>query len=49
MPIYATIGGGFGYWLEGVGHRNDRLLLERKEMLLQKRRRLEASQDTAEA
>ena len=42
LPIYATVGGTFGYWLEGMGQRQDRLLLERKEMLLEKRRRLVA-------
>jgi hypothetical protein len=38
-PLYATVGGGFGYWLQGVELRQEKLLKERKEMLLEKRRR----------
>jgi hypothetical protein len=38
-PVYAAIGGGIGYWLEGVGIRHDKMLQERKESLLEKRRR----------
>lgn len=37
--VYATIGGGIGYWLEGVGERQKKLLADRKEVLLEKRRR----------
>jgi hypothetical protein len=47
LPIYATIGGSFGYWLEGVGYRQDRILLERKELLLKKRWRLEAAESSS--
>jgi hypothetical protein len=38
-PLYAAVGGGFGYWLQGAGDRHDSMLQERKEMLLEKRRR----------
>ena len=37
--VYATVGGGFGYWLQGVELRQDKILKERKELLLEKRRR----------
>ncbi|KAF2664297.1 hypothetical protein BT63DRAFT_460602 [Microthyrium microscopicum] len=40
-PLYASVGASFGYWLEGVSKRQDRILLERKEQLLEKRRRLQ--------
>ena len=38
-PLFATIGGSFGYWLEGVESRQLKMLGERKEILLEKRRR----------
>lgn len=38
-PIYATIGGSFGYWLQGVESRQMKLLSERRDILLEKRRR----------
>ena len=38
-PLFATVGGSFGYWLEGVESRQLKMLAERKEMLLEKRRR----------
>lgn len=38
-PFYAAVGGSFGYWLQGVSERQDRLLQERKYQLLEKRRR----------
>jgi hypothetical protein len=45
-PLYATIGGGFGYWLQGVSERQNKLLEDRKETLLEKRRR-RAERDAA--
>ena len=38
-PLYAAVGGSFGYWLQGASDRHDAMLQERKEMLLEKRRR----------
>ncbi|KAF2425731.1 hypothetical protein EJ08DRAFT_617111 [Tothia fuscella] len=38
-PLYATIGGSFGYWLQGVERAQMKLLADRKEKLLAKRRR----------
>jgi hypothetical protein len=38
-PLYATIGGGVGYWLEGVQWRQDKVMAQKKELLLEKRRR----------
>ncbi|KAL1953272.1 hypothetical protein VTO42DRAFT_3334 [Malbranchea cinnamomea] len=38
-PLFATVGGSFGYWLEGVESRQLKMLAERKEMLLEKRKR----------
>lgn len=46
-PLFATIGGSFGYWLEGVESRQLKMLGERKEMLLEKRRR-RAERETKE-
>jgi hypothetical protein len=38
-PLYASIGGGFGYWLEGLTYRQKKFLAEQKEELLAKRAR----------
>lgn len=38
-PVFAAVGGSFGYWLQGVSERQDQLLQERKYSLLEKRRR----------
>ncbi|KAK2745259.1 hypothetical protein FQN57_003954 [Myotisia sp. PD_48] len=38
-PLFATVGGSFGYWLQGVESRQLKMLTERKQMLLEKRRR----------
>ncbi|KAF2087970.1 hypothetical protein K490DRAFT_65250 [Saccharata proteae CBS 121410] len=37
--IYAGIGGGFGYWLQGVEQRNEKRLNDKRDMLLAKRAR----------
>ncbi|WEW61678.1 hypothetical protein PRK78_007170 [Emydomyces testavorans] len=47
-PLFATVGGSFGYWLEGVEARQLKMLADRKEMLLEKRRR-RAERETGEA
>lgn len=38
-PVFAAAGGSFGYWLTGVDNRADALLRERRDMLVEKRRR----------
>ena len=38
-PLFAAAGGSFGYWLTGVETRQNAILLERKNSLLEKRRR----------
>jgi hypothetical protein len=38
-PLFASIGGSFGYWLKGVEDRQVKLLQQRKEILIEKRRR----------
>lgn len=38
-PIFAGVGGGFGYWLQGVEQRQLKILADRREALLAKRRR----------
>lgn len=47
-PMYAGIGGAFGYWLTGVEDRQMRLLSDTRERLLEKRRR-RADRDLHEA
>jgi len=38
-PVYAAVGGSFGYWLTGVESRQLAVLEERKQRLLEKRAR----------
>ncbi|KIY04088.1 uncharacterized protein Z520_00780 [Fonsecaea multimorphosa CBS 102226] len=38
-PLFASIGGSFGYWLTGVEDRQVKLLQQRKEIIIEKRRR----------
>ncbi|KAF2838187.1 hypothetical protein M501DRAFT_903753, partial [Patellaria atrata CBS 101060] len=38
-PLFATVGGSFGYWLTGVEERQYKLLSDRRERLLEKRAR----------
>ncbi|KAI9740194.1 MAG: hypothetical protein M1834_004772 [Cirrosporium novae-zelandiae] len=38
-PVFAAAGGSFGYWLQGVEARQIRILSDRKDALLEKRRR----------
>lgn len=40
-PLFAGIGGTFGYWMQGVEARQVKMLQQRKEILLEKRRRRE--------
>lgn len=38
-PLFAGVGGSFGYWLTGVEGRQMAMLAERRESLLEKRQR----------
>lgn len=38
-PVFAAVGGSFGYYLEGVSQRQMQILKDRKEKLLEKRQR----------
>ena len=38
-PVFAAVGGSFGYWLTGVESRQTKILTERRNSLLEKRRR----------
>jgi len=38
-PLYATVGGSFGYWLQGVENRQYKILADRRDKLLEKRKR----------
>ena len=46
-PLFAGIGGSFGYWLKGVEDRQVKLLQQRKEIIIEKRRR-RAEREAAE-
>ena len=38
-PLFAGVGGSFGYWLQGVESRQLKILAQRREAILDKRRR----------
>lgn len=38
-PLFAGVGGSFGYWLQGVESRQLKMLAQRREAILEKRRR----------
>ena len=38
-PVFAAVGGSFGYWMTGVEQRQMQVLTERRNALLEKRRR----------
>jgi hypothetical protein len=38
-PVFAGVGGSFGYWLQGVDERQTAMLEERKQTILEKRAR----------
>lgn len=42
-PVYATVTGSFGYWLMGVEQRQINYLNQRREVLLEKRKRFAAA------
>ena len=37
--LFAGVGGSFGYWMKGVEDRQTKMLQQRKEILIEKRRR----------
>ncbi|KAK3398984.1 NADH:ubiquinone oxidoreductase 10.4kD subunit [Sordaria brevicollis] len=43
-PVFATIGASFGYWVQGVEVKQEALLQERKQAILEKRARRKARQ-----
>jgi len=38
-PLFAGVGGTFGYWLKGVEDRQTSILRQRRDLILEKRRR----------
>ncbi|KAF2156942.1 hypothetical protein K461DRAFT_289306 [Myriangium duriaei CBS 260.36] len=38
-PAYGGVGAAFGYWLKGVDDKQNRILAEQRERLLERRRR----------
>lgn len=48
-PVYAGIGGSFGYWLMGVEHRQFKMLADRRDQLLEKRARRKEREEAAAA
>jgi hypothetical protein len=38
-PLFAGVGGSFGYWLQGVEERQLKIIAERRGTLLEKRRK----------
>ncbi|KAL4978358.1 hypothetical protein BDW66DRAFT_158168 [Aspergillus desertorum] len=38
-PLFAGIGGSFGYWIQGIEQRQLKILAQQKEAILEKRRR----------
>jgi hypothetical protein len=46
--LFAGVGGSFGYWMKGVEDRQMKMLQQRKEILIEKRRR-RAEREAAEA
>jgi len=48
-PLFAGVGGSFGYWLQGVEDRQLKILAERREALLEKRRRREEREKAEQA
>lgn len=46
-PIFAGVGGSFGYWLQGVDQRQSSLLHERKAVIIEKRAKRAAREANA--
>ncbi|KAI1111948.1 hypothetical protein F5Y14DRAFT_453542 [Nemania sp. NC0429] len=47
-PVFAGVGASFGYWIQGVNERQEAVLQERKQLILEKRAR-RAARDAAAA
>jgi hypothetical protein len=47
-PLFAGVGGSFGYWLQGVENRQLKILAERRTSLLEKRRRRDEREGESE-
>ena len=47
-PLFAAAGGSFGYWLTGVENRQTKLLADRRDNLLEKRKRRAERESHAE-
>ncbi|RMJ24679.1 hypothetical protein PHISP_04443 [Aspergillus sp. HF37] len=45
-PLFASVGGSFGYWMQGVEDRQFKILAQRREALLDKRRRRDERETT---
>jgi hypothetical protein len=48
-PLFAGVGGSFGYWLQGVEDRQLKILAERRTSLLEKRRRRDKREEESAA
>jgi len=46
-PLFASVGGSFGYWLQGVEQRQLKILTDRRDRLLEKRRRAAAREEVS--
>jgi len=46
-PVFAGIGGSFGYWLMGVEQRQYQILADRRDTLLEKRARRKEREEAA--
>lgn len=46
-PVFAGVGGSFGYWMQGVDERQTKMLEERKAAILEKRARRAAQRAAA--
>lgn len=46
-PLFAGVGGSFGYWLQGVEQRQLKMLAQRREAILEKRRRRDQREGTS--
>lgn len=47
-PLFAGVGGSFGYWIQGVETRQLKTLAERREAILEKRRKRDERENTGE-
>lgn len=48
-PLFAGVGGSVGYWLQGVEDRQLKVLAQRREVILEKRRRRDEREGTLAA